>query len=73
MATPEKFPDRLTQKLTEFDDETFVDYLSVMASKIEDSMIQSGGIPGKDYTFVDIFNMATAAYGKSPKRLKFGI
>ncbi|CDH33349.1 hypothetical protein [Xenorhabdus bovienii] len=34
------------------------DYLRLIALNIEDSMREAGAIPGKDYTFVDIYKMA---------------
>ncbi|MBD2797196.1 hypothetical protein ID856_11700 [Xenorhabdus sp. 18] len=34
------------------------DYLRLIALNIEDSMLEAGATPGKDYTFIDIYKMA---------------
>ncbi|WP_045958787.1 hypothetical protein [Xenorhabdus poinarii] len=34
------------------------DYLRLIALNIEESMLEAGATPGKDYTFIDIYKMA---------------
>jgi hypothetical protein len=52
-------PERLIKSLDEYNDETLTDHLSFLARDIEDAMLQCGGVPGKDYTFMDIFKLAS--------------
>ena len=40
------------------DTTTLEDLLLVMAKNIEDSLIQAGGQPGKDYTLLDCYKLA---------------
>lgn len=54
--------DRLIKKCNDssltFGEKDLTDYLRVIAINIEDSMIEAGAVPGKDYTFIDIYKMA---------------
>jgi hypothetical protein len=36
----------------------FTDFFTIVAKNIEDSMIQSGATPGKDYTILDLYKLA---------------
>jgi len=49
---------RLIKEYANYDPTTFCDYLLIVAQNIEDSMLQAGGKPGKDYTFRDIYQLA---------------
>jgi hypothetical protein len=39
-------------------DDDFTDFFSIIAKNIEDSLIQSGAKPSKDYTILDLYNLA---------------
>jgi len=49
---------RLTKEVEDIDPDALCDYLSILASDIEDAMLQSGAEPGKDYTILDLFKLA---------------
>jgi len=49
---------RLTKEFKNIAPDALCDYLSVLASDIEDAMLQSGAEPGKDYTILDLFKLA---------------
>lgn len=50
---------RLLQKPENYGKDAFPDVFLVTACSIEDSLIQGGAKPGKDYTVVDLFNLAS--------------
>ena len=53
-----KEPERLIQEYENYDMDNTVDVISFVAREIEDAMLQCGGVPGKDYTFLDVFKLA---------------
>jgi hypothetical protein len=53
---------RLITEFGQYDTDTLTDALSIMARDVEDAMIQCGGIPGKDYTFIDIFRIVSEVH-----------
>ena len=53
---------RLITEFETYDMNTLIDSISVMARDVEDAMIQCGGVPGKDYTFIDIFRIASEVH-----------
>ena len=55
---------RLIEQDKTYDSEDFADHVRSMASWIEDSMLEGGAIPGKDYTLLDCYKMAVE-YRKS--------
>ena len=40
------------------DQTAFEDFFMVIAKNIEDSLIQSGAVAGKDYSYIDLYNLA---------------
>jgi hypothetical protein len=52
-------PERLIKSFEKYDEQTLTDHLSFLARDIEDAMLQCGGVPGIDYTFMDIFKLAS--------------
>lgn len=38
---------------------SFPDDFVLTAMEIEDSLIEAGAVPGKDYSFVDLYSLAT--------------
>lgn len=50
--------DRLINEYENYAPDTLTDYLLIIARDVEDSMMQAGAEPGKDYTYLDIFKMA---------------
>ena len=49
---------RLIKEFEQTDPNTLEDLLMIMARNIEDSLIQSGAKPGKDFSFLDIYKLA---------------
>mgnify|MGYP000920431666 CR=1 FL=1 len=54
--------DRLIKEYTQYGKDSLTDYLLILATDVENSMISAGAVPGKDYTYLDIFKMATTLY-----------
>jgi hypothetical protein len=48
----------LLKRPTSYGDKAFADVFLVTACLIEDSLIQGGAKPGKDYTILDLFKLA---------------
>ena len=53
---------RLIKEYKRYGKDSLGDYLLILATDVEDSMIEAGAEPGKDYTYLDIFKMATTIY-----------
>lgn len=49
---------RLTKKYDAIDKKSLTDVLMVVAANIEDALLQNGATPGKDYTYMDLYNMS---------------
>jgi hypothetical protein len=56
-VTPPR-PQRLTREFSTFDARAISDLLSVLMANIEDGLLQSGAVPGVDYTFRDLATWA---------------
>lgn len=66
------FGKRLTTEFSGVNNDSLCDCLSVMASDIEDAMIQSGAEPGKDYTYLDLFKLVAIIHaGRLASGVKF--
>jgi hypothetical protein len=48
----------LIRNLTLTDHSTLEDLLLVMAKNVEDSLLEAGAKPGKDYTLLDLYKLA---------------
>jgi hypothetical protein len=55
---------RLILKYRSYETDTFCDFLLLIATEIEDSMIAAGAVPGEDYKILDIFQMAIQIQSK---------
>ncbi len=49
----------LIREIDNTDPSTLEDLILVMAMNVERSLIEAGAQPGSDYTYQDLFNMAT--------------
>ena len=49
---------KLIRDFNQFDPKTLEDLLLIMAKNMEDSLIQGGAEPGKDYTILDCYRLA---------------
>lgn len=58
-------PARLIKVYETYDQESLTDHLLIMAKDIEDALLQAGATPGKDYTYVKLFELAVQF--KAPK------
>lgn len=56
---------RLTKKLALIDEKSLTDVLMTVAANIEDALLQHGATPGKDYTYIDLYNMSLKYIGPS--------
>jgi len=49
---------RLIKKYESYDEDALTDYLLIMAKDIEDALLHAGATPGKDYTYMQLFELA---------------
>ena len=49
---------KLIRDISAVDQTAFEDFFMVIAKNIEDSLIQSGAVAGKDYSYIDLYNLA---------------
>jgi len=61
---------RIIKCFDKYDDSTMSDYLSMVARDIEDSLIQCGATPGKDYTYKDVFDWSVSVLAARQKPLE---
>ena len=48
----------LVKRYDEVDQTNLTDMLMIAARNVEDALIQSGAIPGKDYNILDVYKLA---------------
>jgi hypothetical protein len=58
MHPPSSVPERLIREHSRYAPDMLTDTLMILARDVEDAMIQSGAVPGKDYTYLNIFELA---------------
>lgn len=49
---------RLIKKYEAYEEGSLTDHLLIIAKDIEDELLHAGAIPGKDYTYMQIFELA---------------
>jgi len=55
---PTQKPERLILEYNTYGKDDLGDHIAMLAMNIEDGMLTAGGIPGKDYTFLDVIKLA---------------
>lgn len=63
---------RLIKEYEDYAEDDFSDFLLLIATGIEDSLIQAGAEPGKDYSYLDIYKLAVEVWkdrGPKPDRV----
>ena len=58
---------RIIKSFDNYDTSTMTDFLSMVARDIEDSLIQCGATPGKDYTYKDVFDWSVSVLAARQK------
>jgi hypothetical protein len=51
-------PPRLIKAFDREMSDSLTDLLMIAARDIEDAMVQSGAVPGKDYTYLELYKLA---------------
>lgn len=59
--------ERIIKSFESYDTSTMTDFLSMVARNIEDSLIQCGATPGKDYSYTDVFNWSVSVLAAKQK------
>jgi len=63
---------RLIRDYEDFDNNDLGDRLRLISKNIEDSLVNTGAIPGKDYTYMDLYRMAIQFHQTTMLTEKFG-
>lgn len=51
-------PSRLIAEFDNYDEESLTDHLLLLAKDIENALLQAGAVPNKDYSYIQIFELA---------------
>ena len=57
-TTRENNPERLIRKVGDTVQDDLGDIMLVLAKNVEESMLDAGAVPGKDYTILDLYKLA---------------
>lgn len=63
----------LIPKFTNICRDDFSDFYALIAKNIEESLLTAGAIPGKDYTFLDLYRLAQPFVLEKFKDLEFTV
>lgn len=58
---------RLIELYDDYAEHTFCDFLLLIATDVEDSLLAAGAEPGTDYTYLDVYKLAVEVWKCSPK------
>ena len=65
--------DKLIKDYNNIQADTFEDYFMAIAKNIEESLLQSGATPGKDYNIIDLYKLAQPFVLEQFKKNKISI